>query len=105
MSDYLSDSQKRRVTPIASANNARSDPFSLATIPHDERTKVAKAFHSAHENKTEAQKAQAVFDNLAERKRKLGPGIERGGHKFVTDTKRNLLQDELELREADNADE
>ena len=54
---------------------------------------MARAFHTAHENKTEAQKAQAVFDNLSTRKRKLGPGIERGGHKFVTDGKRGLLEE------------
>ena len=93
------------MTPIASPDNARSDSFNLATIPRDQRAKVAKAFHIAHENKTEAQKAQAVLDNLIERRQKLGPGIERAGHQFVTDGKRALLDvDEGELRKVDEAD-
>ena len=104
MPDYISDSQKRQVTPLASPDNPRPDSFNLATIPPDERSKVAKAYHDAHENKTEAQKAQAVFDNLKERRRKLGPGIERGGLKFVTDAKRALLEDEPELRKVDDDD-
>lgn len=105
MSDYLSDSQNRRVTPIASPDNPRSDSFNLATIPRDEQAKVARAYHTAHENKTEAQKAQAVFDNLLQRRKNLGPGIERGGHTFVTGAKRSLLDTGLDgLRRVDEAD-
>lgn len=94
------------MTPITRPNSSRSDTFNLATIPRDERAKVAKAFHAAHENKTEAQKAQAVFDNRVERRRKLGPGIERAGHQFVTDATRALLDSspEGELRKVDESD-
>ena len=94
------------MTPIARPDSSRSDSFNLATVPRDERAKVAKAFHAAHENKTEAQKAQAVFDNRVERRRKLGPGIERTGHHFVTDAKRALLDlsEEGELEKVDETD-
>lgn len=66
-SDYVSDSQGRQVTPIISPGRGPPDPLPLGTTP-----KTARAYHKAHGNKTELEKAEAYV--AAEKARKWEPG-------------------------------
>ncbi|KAL8936468.1 MAG: hypothetical protein Q9211_004178 [Gyalolechia sp. 1 TL-2023] len=87
MSDYVSDSAKRQVTPIIQ-NEGRPDPLPLSTSgkPH-------KVYHKAHGITTELGKAQAFMKATERRRQSFGPGIDRGGATFVTRRKNDLLDD------------
>lgn len=59
VSDYLSDSQGRRVTPLVTADStAPPDP-----LPFSAGKRAARAYHKAHGNITDAQKAKAEADS------------------------------------------
>ncbi len=68
-----------------------------------------KAYNKTHGNRTDLEKAQAVFKALEHRKASIGPGIDRGGCTLVTDAGRAALRDDefsVEVLEvADEADE
>lgn len=63
ISDYVSDTQGRQVTPIISPGRGPPDPLPLGTDP-----KTARTYHKAHGNKTELEKAEAYV--AAEKARK-----------------------------------
>lgn len=74
-SDFLSDSQGRRVTPRISANSsAPPDPLPLSSS-----RKTARIYHKAHDNKTDAEKARAVLNSVVAKKKATGLGITKGG--------------------------
>lgn len=85
VSDYLSDSQGRQTTPIA-GTSGRPDPLFLASAP-----KNVRQYHRAQGNQTELEKAQTFLASMEARKRALGPGIEPGGTRLVTDELRSHL--------------
>ncbi|KAL8935722.1 MAG: hypothetical protein Q9216_005292 [Gyalolechia sp. 2 TL-2023] len=87
MSDYVSDSAKRQVTPIIH-NEGRPDPLPLTTSG-----KPDKAYHKAHGITTELGKAQAFMEASERRRQSFGPGMDRGGATFVTKRKNELLDD------------
>ena len=91
MSDYVSDSAKRQVTPIISGKGP-PDPLPLGS-----GSKSAKVYHKAHGNTTEQGKAEAFMAASEERRRGFGPGIDRTGATFVTKRKQALLNDEVGL--------
>ncbi|KAL8689378.1 MAG: hypothetical protein Q9218_004940 [Villophora microphyllina] len=91
MSDYVSDSAKRQVTPIIHNNGqARPDPLPLTAD-----CKPAKTYHKAHRITTELGKAKAFIEACEGRRKKFGPGMDRVGVSFVTDEKRALLNDKV----------
>lgn len=87
MSDYVSDSAKRQVTPIIS-NEGRPDPLPLTSSG-----KPDKVYHKAHGITTELGKAQAFMEASERRRQSFGPGMDRGGATFVTKRKNALLDD------------
>ena len=89
MSDSVSDSAKRQMTPII-YNESRPDPLPLTSNgePH-------KAYHKAHGITTELGKAQAFMDASERRRQSFGPGMDRGGATFVTKRKNSLLDDSM----------
>ncbi|KAL8872884.1 MAG: hypothetical protein Q9174_001567 [Haloplaca sp. 1 TL-2023] len=91
VSDYVSDSAKRQVTPIISGKGP-PDPLPLGS-----GSKSAKVYHKAHGNTTEQDKAEAFIAASEERRRGFGPGIDRIGATFVTKRKQALLTDEVSL--------
>ncbi|KAL8971171.1 MAG: hypothetical protein Q9183_001177 [Haloplaca sp. 2 TL-2023] len=91
MSDYVSDSAKRQVTPIISGKGP-PDPLPLGS-----GSKSAKVYHKAHGNTTEQGKAEAFMAASEERRRGFGPGIDRTGATFVTKRKQALLDDDVSL--------
>ena len=84
---YLSDGHGRQVTPVAIPQHGRPDPVSLTAGP-----KITKAYHVAHENETEEEKASALYQAQLDRRRALGPGMLKTGATFVNDKKRKLLE-------------
>lgn len=86
-SDYLSDSRGRQVTPVARTTGP-SDPMTLST-----GRRTARAYHKAHGNATEAEKARAIHKAVAAKKRATGLGIERGGSTFVTPKMRERVDE------------
>ncbi|KAL9597926.1 MAG: hypothetical protein Q9219_004816 [cf. Caloplaca sp. 3 TL-2023] len=89
MSDYVSDSAKRQVTPVIS-NEGRPDPLPLTSSGKPE-----KVYHKAHGITTESGKAQAFLEASERRRQSFGPGIDRGGATFVTKRKNELLDDSM----------
>lgn len=75
------------MTPQASS----SGPQDALILPA--KKQPLRAFNKAHGNKTELEKAQAVFRALEQRKKAIGPGIERGGCTLVTPARRAALRD------------
>lgn len=87
-SDFLGDSQGRRVTPRISANSsAPPDPLPLSSS-----RRTARIYHKAHGNRTEAEKAKAVLDSLVAKKRATGLGITKGGSPFMTEKMRASMR-------------
>ena len=71
----------------------------------DRRTAI-RAYHAAHGNINEQQKAQTIFDSQLERRRALGAGITKGGTAFVNEERQALLQhDAYHLRLVSDEDE
>ncbi|KAL8716838.1 MAG: hypothetical protein Q9225_005864 [Loekoesia sp. 1 TL-2023] len=89
MSDYISDSARRQVTPIIS-NEGRPDPLPLTSSGKPE-----KVYHKAHGITTELAKAQAFMEASERRRQSFGPGMDRGGATFVTKRKNDLLDDSM----------
>lgn len=89
MSDYVSDSARRQVTPIITGKGP-PDPFPLASSD-----KPAKVYHKAHGITTEIGKAEAFLAASEERRKNFGPGIDRIGATFVTKRKQALLSDQI----------
>ena len=52
-----------------------------------------RAFHKLHGKTSDEQKAREVLRSLQNRKKIIGPGIERGGCILVTEKRRRLLVD------------
>ncbi|KAL8823707.1 MAG: hypothetical protein Q9191_005619 [Dirinaria sp. TL-2023a] len=111
--DFLSDSQHRQVTPQPGPHSRRPDPLIVppakAADMGDRRTAI-RAYHAAHGNASDEQKAQTIFDSHLERRRVLGAGVTKGGTAFVNEERRALLQhDPYHLRlvsdEAEDGDE
>ncbi|KAL8705206.1 MAG: hypothetical protein Q9201_001662 [Fulgogasparrea decipioides] len=102
MSDYVSDSAQRQVTPIIHKDGqARPDPIPLTTSK-----KPAKVYYKAHGITSELGKAEAFMEAAEERRKSLGPGIDRIGATFVTDRKRALLNDQVTpLKKVQNGDD
>ncbi|KAL8731184.1 MAG: hypothetical protein Q9166_003591 [cf. Caloplaca sp. 2 TL-2023] len=100
MSDYLSDSARRRVAPVIT-NEGRPDPLPLTSSG-----KPAKLYHKAHGITTELGKAEAFLEASEARRRSLGPGMDRTGATFVTKRKNALLDDSItplkKLQQADD---
>ena len=95
---YLSDSHGRQVTPLATPQQGLPDPVSLNAEP-----KTTKAYHAAHENDTEEERASAIYQAHLGRRRKVGPGVLRTGASFVNEKKRKLLEmheNDVEFRDA-----
>lgn len=87
-SDFLSDSQGRRLTPRISANStAPADPLPLSSS-----RKTARIYHKAHGNRTEAEKAKAVLNSVVAKKRATGLGITNGGSPFMTEKLRSSMR-------------
>ncbi len=96
-SDYLSDSQQRRVTPKPSPKSRRSDVLKVPPvhlIPRGEgheREAAIDAYHDVHGITSEKQKARAEFEAQLQKRRAVGSGITKGGTAFVNDRRRALL--------------
>ena len=84
---YLSDSQGRKVTPIADPQHGRPDLVSLSA-----GRQTAKAYHAAHDNDTEEDRANALYEAHLRKRRAVGPGVLKTGATFVNDKKRQKLQ-------------
>lgn len=54
---------------------------------------TARAYHEAHGNRTEADRARAVLEAVEAKKRATGLGIDRGGSTFVTAKMRDLVDE------------
>lgn len=94
---YLSDSHGRRVTPLATPQRGLPDPLSLSAEP-----KTTKAYHAAHENDTEEERASAIYQAHLGRRRTVGPGVLRTGASYVNEKKREMLEmneDDGQLRD------
>ncbi|KAL8732122.1 MAG: hypothetical protein Q9181_004060 [Wetmoreana brouardii] len=104
MSDYVSDSAKRQVTPIIHKDGqARPDPIPIPLITSG---RSAKVYHKTHGITSELGKAEAFMEAAEERRKSLGPGIDRIGATFVTDRKRALLNDQVTpLKKAQKGDD
>lgn len=89
MSDYVSDSAKRQVTPIIT-NEGRPDPLPLSA-----NKETAKAYHQAHGNTSELDKAKAFMEAAERRRQNFGPGMDRTGATFVTKEMNALLDDSM----------
>jgi len=96
-SDYLSDSQQRRVTPKPSPKSRRSDVLKVPPvhlIPRGEgheREAAIDAYHDVHGITSKKQKARAEFEAQLQKRRAVGSGITKGGTAFVNDRRRALL--------------
>lgn len=88
VSDYLSDRHGRRTTPQTLSNG----PQDALILPA--KKQPLRAFNKVHGNKTDMEKAQAIFRGLERRKKAIGPGIERGGCTLVTSARRAALRDD-----------
>ena len=100
---YLSDSQGRKVTPIADPQHGRPDLVSLSA-----GRQTAKAYHVAHDNDTEEDRANALYEAHLRKRRAVGPGVLKTGATFVNDKKRQKLQVEEgdgTLKDVGSADE
>lgn len=87
-SDYLSDSHGRRVTPVVNVSSkAPPDP-----LPPSSGRITARAYHKAHGNKTELEKAKAILASVEAKKRATGLGITRQGATFVTEEMRTRVR-------------
>ena len=84
---YLSDTQGRMITPLAEPRRGRPDPVSLSAP-----SKTTKAYHVAHENNMEEERASAIYQAHLDRRRVVGPGVLRAGVSFVNEKKRKLLE-------------
>ncbi|KAI4096947.1 MAG: hypothetical protein LQ344_000750 [Seirophora lacunosa] len=89
MSDYVSDSAKRQITPVI-ANQGRPDPLA-STSGGD----GVQEFHKAHGNVSEVDKAKAFMEASETRRESFGPGMDRTGATFVTKEKHALLDDSM----------
>lgn len=87
-SDYLSDTAGRLVTPIARITGP-PDPLHLPS-----EAGPTRAYHNAHGNRTERERAQAVLAACEARVASVGPGIDRGGCTMVTPEAREKLVDD-----------
>ncbi|KAL8931137.1 MAG: hypothetical protein Q9208_000241 [Pyrenodesmia sp. 3 TL-2023] len=89
MSDYLSDSAKRRATPVIT-KEGRPDPLPLSADKES-----TKAYHKVHGNTSELDKAKAFMRAAEERRESFGPGMDRTGATFVTGEMNALLDDSM----------
>lgn len=76
-SDYLSDAQGRQMTPVARTTGP-SDTLSLTS-----GKETTEEYHKIHQNKTDRDKAKALFESLKEKKSAQG-GMARSGSKVIT---------------------
>lgn len=98
-SDYLSDTTGRLVTPIARSTGP-PDPLHLPS-----EAGPTRAYHNAHGNRTERERAQAVLAACEARAMSVGPGIDRGGCTMVTPEAREKLVDDAFAMSVVDADD
>lgn len=99
-SDYLSDTAGRLITPIARTTGP-PDPLHLPS-----EAGPTRAYHNAHGNRTERERAQAVLAACEARVASVGPGIDRGGCTLVTpEARERLVDDALAMRVTDAEDD
>ncbi|KAL9007606.1 MAG: hypothetical protein Q9173_007162 [Seirophora scorigena] len=89
MSDHVSDSAKRQITPVI-AHQGRPDPLPLTSGGDG-----AQEYHETRGNVSEVDKAKAFMEVSEMRRESFGPGMDRTGATFVTEGKNALLDDSM----------